>query len=169
MTPKNFKDLTKQKFHHFTVIDKVGTDNYGHVKWKCECDCGKIVERTSRVLKSGYAKHCGCHKYLYCRKNQVSKYEDIPLTRWTNWIREAKLRNLNFDISIEFAWELFLKQNRKCALSGKEIFFGLSVKDRTQTASLDRIDSKRGYTKDNIQWVHKTVNIMKMALPEDTF
>ena len=37
------------------------------------------------------------------------------------------------------------------------------------TASLDRIDSKKGYTIDNIQWVHKDVNKMKMDLQEEDF
>ncbi len=169
MTPKNYKDLTGQTFNHFKVLSKIGTDHFGHVKWECECDCGRIVQRTTRVLKSGYAKHCGCHKYLYCHKNKAEKYEEIPIRRWKNCIREAESRNLNFDISIEFVWQLFLKQGRKCALSGKNLSFGRSAKDRTQTASLDRIDSSRGYCEDNVQWVHKTVNAMKMALPEEVF
>jgi hypothetical protein len=37
------------------------------------------------------------------------------------------------------------------------------------TASLDRIDSKLGYIPGNIQWVHKTINRMKVNLPEEDF
>ena len=37
------------------------------------------------------------------------------------------------------------------------------------TASLDRIDSTRGYTVDNIQWIHKDLNRMKWNLPNDYF
>lgn len=37
------------------------------------------------------------------------------------------------------------------------------------TASLDRIDSSRGYEIDNIQWVHKDVNKMKMGLSQNEF
>lgn len=37
------------------------------------------------------------------------------------------------------------------------------------TASLDRIDSNRGYTQDNVQWVHKDVNKMKMDLNQQIF
>ena len=32
---------------------------------------------------------------------------------------------------------------------------------RDGTASLDRIDSSRGYVIDNIQWVHKDINWLK--------
>ena len=50
---------------------------------------------------------------------------------------------------------MFLKQNKKCALTGLDIWFGISTKEKThgkkeQTASLDRIDSSKGYTKDNV-------------------
>ena len=37
------------------------------------------------------------------------------------------------------------------------------------TASLDRKNSNLDYTKENIQWVHKDVNYMKMSLNEKYF
>lgn len=40
---------------------------------------------------------------------------------------------------------------------------------RAQTASLDRKDSLRGYEPDNVQWVHKTVNLIKWELSEEEF
>lgn len=39
----------------------------------------------------------------------------------------------------------------------------------SQSASLDRIESNKGYVVDNIQWVHKFVNVMKWNIPEDNF
>jgi len=35
-----------------------------------------------------------------------------------------------------------------------------------QTASLDRIDSSKGYVLDNVQWVHKRVNFLKRDYSE---
>jgi hypothetical protein len=37
------------------------------------------------------------------------------------------------------------------------------------TASLDRIDSRKGYEPQNIQWVLKEVNLMKGAMPQGHF
>jgi hypothetical protein len=37
------------------------------------------------------------------------------------------------------------------------------------TASLDRIDSSKGYTLGNIQWVHKWVNLMKQDMTDQEF
>ena len=74
------------------------------------------------------------------------------------------------DFPIEYAWELYQKQQGKCALSKIPIVFGLA-NHRTSctTASLDRIDSTIGYIKDNVQWVHKSINIMKCDLSSDIF
>lgn len=66
-------------------------------------------------------------------------------------------------------WELFLKQERKCALSKEEIRFPSNYKDKTGTASLDRIDSNLGYVEGNVQWVHKDVNKMKSDFSEEYF
>ena len=37
------------------------------------------------------------------------------------------------------------------------------------TASLDRIDSSKGYIKGNVQWVHKEFNKMKLDLLDKEF
>jgi len=42
-------------------------------------------------------------------------------------------------------------------------------KQKLRTASLDRIDSTKNYTIDNIQWVHKDVNKMKMDFSQEYF
>ena len=68
--------------------------------------------------------------------------------------------------------ELFLKQNRKCALTGQSIFFAKTTREhdsKQTTASLDRIDSNNGYIEGNVQWVHKKLNMMKQAMPDQEF
>jgi len=55
-------------------------------------------------------------------------------------------------------------------LSGVQLVFFWEREDRAKTtASLDRIDSTKGYTLDNIQWVHKTLNRLKMNLDNQEF
>lgn len=82
----------------------------------------------------------------------------------------ANKRNLDFDITIEYIWELFLKQEKKCALSGINLeFCKKNISKSDTTASLDRINSQKGYLIDNVQWIHKEINKMKTNLDENKF
>lgn len=94
-------------------------------------------------------------------------YKEISSYYWNTIIRGAESRKLEFNITPEYIWDLFLKQDRKCALSGLPI--ELKKFKQKATASLDRIDSKKGYIAGNVQWVHKRVNALKMAFKEDEF
>ena len=66
------------------------------------------------------------------------------------------------EITLEDIQETYEAQNKVCAFSGLPISFG-------KEASVDRIDSSLGYTKDNIQIVHKRLNLMKQDIPNDEF
>ena len=81
------------------------------------------------------------------------------------------MRGIKFDITIEDIWDLFLKQERKCAFTGQELSMGRETrKDPIErTASLDRKDSSKPYTMDNVQWVHKDINMMKRSLSDERF
>ena len=48
------------------------------------------------------------------------------------------------------------------------IEFG-KMRHNKSTASLDRIDSSKGYTIDNIQWLHKDINKMKWDFSQEKF
>jgi hypothetical protein len=85
---------------------------------------------------------------------------------WCKILSGAKKRNIAVSISIEDAWKQWQKQNGLCAYSGEELKFGLG---KSKTASLDRTNSKLSYSVDNIQWIHKQINIMQWGVPDDQF
>ncbi len=102
----------------------------------------------------------------------TQKFGDIHQSYIYLLKNRAKNKNLNFNLTGEYLWELFKKQDKKCALSGIELHFpkAWGTKSKTLiTASLDRIDSNKGYIIGNVQWVHKTINTMKMNLTDDEF
>jgi len=103
-------------------------------------------------------------------------YGDLSGDHWRRIQQGASSRNLELNITIEDAWNVYLKQNGKCAISGVDIMLrgqeiGISSKyvHEKTTASLDRIDSSKGYTIDNIQWIHKDLNQMKSDRTMETF
>jgi hypothetical protein len=91
---------------------------------------------------------------------------------WRRVIGHAAERSMELSINIQDAWNLFQRQNGKCALSGVDIYLP-QTSDEAQgssaTASLDRVDSDKGYIPGNVQWVHKDVNLMKMELKQKSF
>ncbi len=163
-TPKI--DLSNKKFNMIKVL------GFSHIKkqakyWKCVCDCGKEIFLCTQEVNKASAISCGCYKKSkeFSRKNKLwNGHEDIHIKWWNNCIRGAKRRNLNFSFTIEYAWNLYLKQNKKCALSNLDISFSKTTRGwqyGETTASMDRINPKMGYVEGNIQWVHKDINFMK--------
>jgi len=96
---------------------------------------------------------------------------NINGTYFTYLRRKARERKLEFSVSKQYLWDLYLNQGGLCALSGVPIVIstklignnrgGKRVDRQEHTASLDRIDNGGGYVEGNLQWVHKLVNGMR--------
>ena len=55
-------------------------------------------------------------------------------------------------------------------MSGIDILFADSCENSKYTsASLDRIDSSKGYIEGNVQWVHKDINKIKTDMSDNKF
>lgn len=177
---KNFIDLTGKTFGEWFVICRAPN----HItiggtiisEFWCECSCGYILKIRSKRLRTLGNDRCKRCAVIKSGKERAKFYNDIPIDTFNKIEIQAKKRNLEFNITIKELWSLFLKQNKKCALSGIDI--GFCVKQSiyktngwkarwVHTASLDRIDNSRGYTIDNIQWVHKDLNYMKQDYSEE--
>lgn len=163
------QNLSGKKIGHLRVIKFVSKFDSKNSGWLCKCICGKEVYKETNHLKNNCS--CGCQRNLAGSKSpRWTGYEEIHGRIWTVLMNNAKRRDIKFDLKIEDVWSLFLKQNRKCALSGVDIWFPKTKREMSKsTASLDRIDSSKGYTIDNVQWVHKMVQVMKMAFDQTEF
>lgn len=148
-----------------------------HPKWnrfvyhyRCECKCGNVKNIVRSNLVTGHTGSCGCLKRRYGSANPTFYgFGEIGSRFWGSIKNKAESRNLSFDISIEEAWQKFEDQGRCCALTGTPINFIVSNDSKSKTASLDRIDSNKGYVRGNIQWVHKNINWMKGVFSTERF
>jgi len=160
-------NMVGRKFGMLLVIKKNGNGPATKSTFRCKCDCNKSCNKKYTYLMCGNrnSKSCGCEgrpKHKGCGEISRGQYSRINIS--------ARVRNLEFNVSIKYIWNLFLKQNRKCALTGLQLAFAPNqLQSGLTTASLDRIDSTKGYIKDNVQWVHKDVNRMKNNFPEVRF
>lgn len=96
-------------------------------------------------------------------------YKGIFLTVFNKIKAQAIEREIEFDITMEHIGDLFEEQGGRCILSGIELTLKKHTKDTTQTASLDRKDSSKGYVVGNLQWVHKDLNRLKGTFSQEEF
>jgi len=166
---KKKQNLSGNVYGHLKVIVLDHIKN-GHQYWKCKCDCGTETVVKHSHLTGHTVRTCGCsHLVLQDKHPHWKGYKEISGAYFSVVKRSAKKRNLPFDLTIEEMWSIFEKQNRRCALTGELLEFNKCLRSTNGTASLDRIDSSKGYTIGNVQWVHKFINTMKQDLTEKEF
>lgn len=149
----------------FVIRPKDSTKN----EWFCRCICGKEIIKQYKMLMKTNISSCGCLR----NKNKHNKhYKGMCGSRFGDIKKQALQRGLDFTVTIEYLWNLFESQERKCAITGLEITLPstwVSMIKYDYTASLDRIDNNQGYIFGNVHWVHKTINKMRNSLSLEEF
>ena len=171
--PKGKRDLIGQTIGQLLVLEEIqNSKTYNCVMYRCICECGEIVERPSSTLQRKSSRKTCDICLAQNRKDHGltlrKYYGELSGTYWGRLKNSAIARNIPFNLSMEVAWNLYIHQNRKCKLSGIDLVMG-NPDDKQHTASLDRIDSHKGYIIDNVQWIHKRINFMKGVLQNSHF
>lgn len=152
-------------------------DSHDHLKFKwTEKEENIIIQNYKQIglaLTAELLNTSACNTYKKARSMGLTKkvkpktyHDKISKVMWNSLLNGAKRRRLVVEITQNDIWDLYIKQNKKCALTGSQIT--LHKNDKINS-SVDRIDSLRGYTKDNIQIVLKEINKIKMDIPQDKF
>lgn len=166
---KTVIDIAGKTFGKWTVICVDEQHSSKNTYWVCRCECG--------IEKSVDGTHLRKGRSVSCRRCSEHKDKGLICSRiFFRAKRNAETRNLVFDLgktneeARKFLYDLLhKKQKGLCVLSGLPIIVATTIKNDMRgetTASLDRIDSSKGYVRENVQWVHKLVNKMKMDLDE---
>ena len=53
-------DLTGQRFGKLVALFPIYSENGGHTRWHCQCDCGNTCDIDMGNLRSGKSQSCGC-------------------------------------------------------------------------------------------------------------
>ena len=153
------------------VVSRANTSNGYMSRWLCRCGCGRMKEVRINHLRGGQTKSCGCRSSRNRHGSGHASWtghEEMTGSFLSQWRQGAKSRGLEIEITTKELWELFVAQGRMCALTGLPIVFRVRFEKRG-TASIDRIDSTRGYVRGNVQFVHRDINRMKLEYAQDYF
>jgi hypothetical protein len=143
----------------YISVKDVGTSIYKRAdnKWCClcsGCNSEQAYTRKDHARQSSASdwqcKSCSARLKKYNQNKPVG-----DKTRIYNRFRKAAYsRGIDWNLTEQEMFETF---NGYCSMTG----WPISLIYSEHTASLDRVDSKSGYTISNIQWVHTMVNMAK--------
>lgn len=137
-----------------------------HYKFCQSCGSKQEYARFSALQRAIKASALcnACRNRLRAHKGN---YKQIPVSWFNEKVRHAANRNKEFSITIEYLWKIYIKQNRRCALSGVPLDFNAS--SEASTVSIDRVDNNKGYIVGNIQLLDSRVNMMKYTYSQKDF
>lgn len=118
----------------------------------CRCKQCKSLQRKKRLRLN----------------NSLKDVYELLDHRYLGLMSRAKKSGLSVDINKEYLHKLWDMQNGKCAISGIQMTYISNCGRIPTNVSVDRIDSKKGYIKGNIQLVCMAVNQMKNDLDMQT-
>lgn len=138
------------KYKHWTVISGPMYKNYSGkltAFYKVRCDCGYETEKLPVELLDP-TSHFQCQS---CAQKERAlnttikngKIGELTKTHFTYLKKSAMKRDITFEVSMQYLWDLYELQNRTCAITGDSI-------ENFEEASLDRIDSSKGYIEGNV-------------------
>ena len=148
------------KYKHWTIIEGPIYRN-STAYYKVKCDCGTEAYKLPIELlyknKEFQCEKCAQKERALQTTLTNGRIGDLTLTEHTRLRRSADKRNYAFEVSIKYLQNLFQEQKQICAITGDYI-------PNIKEASLDRIDSSKGYIEGNVQWVTYQANVSKHTM-----
>ena len=110
-------NLTGKTFDKLTVLEKAPS-RARHVYWKCQCECGNIIEVSAESLKRNIPHNCGCVKLQSQKEKEQAKEDkkfDAALTEILQYL-VGNWRRLNNNSIFNILGDLSTWSTEKFAL-----------------------------------------------------
>lgn len=152
---------------------------------KIQCTCAhcktsfmKTKGRVNYSIKNGHqhfcsrsctSSHTGLRRLVGYDISKHSSNLADEFTGFRDFLRRAKTRGKDFNLTLQDLKDQWDKQKGLCPYSGVELILPNPSKKTSfiYLASLDRIDSGKGYIAGNIQFTSSSVNLMKNRLSHE--
>lgn len=162
MTENAKIDETGNRYGRLVVTEEVGQDARTNFLWRCICDCGKEKITSGRSLRGGHTKSCGC---LHTLPAGQADFNSL----YRRYITKARKRGLFFELTKE-DFSFLTKMNCfYCGIEPAQVRSSRTSNGEYIYNGIDRIDSSKGYTMDNVVACCKVCNVMKNAMTVSKF
>jgi len=139
------KNILKNREDICVVCKKLFKYKGGRIRATCSPKCDKI--RTNE----------------YSRKRPKKSFRTFISSLVSGIKRRCIKNNIKYNLSVKYIYSMFIKQHGKCSKTG--IIFEISNGEKwscsPNSPSIDRINFKGGYTKNNIQLICMVYNFCK--------
>lgn len=141
------KDLTGMRFGRLIAVKIVGSAG-SHMRWLCECDCGRSKIISSPQLIRGVTRSCGCLQTDTFTTHSLSKHR--LYLAWYDMMRRCE--NTNHKNYCDYGG----RGIRVCKIWHDVSNFVKDMDDSYKPGlSIERIDNNDGYKKSNCKWATK--------------
>lgn len=166
------------KFNRLTLIE------FKNSRWICKCNCGKIISVRSSCLSNNNTKSCGCLNLEKLKErgailsNKRIKYSP-EIASAKRIYNNYKYRDKNFNLEFEEFLKITKNNCYYCGVAPSKVYnYFIKAKKSSNKSKelgnyiyngLDRIDSTKYHTIDNIVPCCDICNRAKRELPQDIF
>lgn len=166
----SFYKLSKRHGIHFPKARSLNGGRILSFRGLYRCTgCDRIRPLDEKTKRKSASRKC-----VLCEAKRFTRRIESIVGRMNVCVSAARKRakgsGLDFDITVECVINLWKSQDGKCAYSGAEMSLLRGSRSIIgSTVSIDRIDSSRGYTKDNVVLCCNIVNRMKLNMSVEDF
>lgn len=164
-------DLKGHVYTKLTVLMESSDKIKNEVTWVCQCECGKIVRKTTRQLRTRNNKSCGCLWSENARKiglrNRKQPGENGLTSLYNSYRLNARRKGIDFNLDKD---EFGFITKLPCFYCNKPPSQYKTPTSKTKEGEvygrylyngIDRVDSKKGYFGGNVLPCCKDCNYAK--------